>query len=63
MRLQVVGSLDRDASVELDGTAESFAARYIGADGRTTAGLFANRPAEAAALRRALIVDASAVAA
>jgi hypothetical protein len=63
MRLQVVGSPDRDGVCELEGTAESFAARYIGADGRTTAALFANRPAEAAAFRRTLTTNALALAA
>jgi hypothetical protein len=63
MRLQVVGSPDRDGVCELEGTAESFAARYVGADGRTTAALFANRPAEAAAFRRTLTTNALALAA
>ena len=63
MRLQIVGSPDRDDSVELDGDTESFAVQYTGADGRTTGALFANRRAEAAAFRRALNTDALAVAA
>lgn len=63
LRLQVVGSPDRDNAFEFDGDAESFAVRYIGAEGRTSAALLANRPAEAAALRRSLLEDALALAA
>ena len=49
--------------LELDGDADSFAVRYLDADGRTRAALLANRPAEAAALRRALAAAGLALAA
>jgi 3-phenylpropionate/trans-cinnamate dioxygenase ferredoxin reductase subunit len=54
LRLQVVGSPRPDDTVELDGGSDSFAARYLDDAGHTRAALLANRPAEAAALRRAL---------
>ena len=63
LRLQVVGTPARDDAVELEGGGNSFAVRYLDAGGRTRAGLFANRPAEAAALRRTLLEDALALAA
>jgi len=63
LRLQVVGTPAPEDAFELDGSADSFAVRYLDASGRTRAGLLANRPAEAAALRRALLEDALALAA
>jgi len=54
MRLQVVGSPRPSDPVELDGDADSFVARYLDSDGSTRAALLANRPLEAAALRREL---------
>ena len=63
LRLQVVGTPKPDQAFELDGDAESFAVRYFGTDGRTSAALLANRPAEAASLRRSLLEDALALAA
>lgn len=62
-RLQVVGSPHPDDSFEFDGDGESFAVRYLHADGRTKAALLANRPTEAAELRRALAEEALAWAA
>ena len=41
-------------TLELDGTEDAFTARHLGADGSTHAGIYANRPADAAALRRSL---------
>ena len=43
-----------DDAVVVDGTDESFAVRYLDSAGLTRAGLLANRPTEAAALRREL---------
>lgn len=63
LRLQVVGTPAPDDAFELEGGGDSFAVRYLDADGRTRAGLLANRPAEAAALRRTLLEDALALAA
>lgn len=54
LRLQVVGSPRPNDPLELDGGGDSFAARYLDETGHTRAALLANRPAEAAALRRAL---------
>jgi NADPH-dependent 2,4-dienoyl-CoA reductase/sulfur reductase-like enzyme len=51
LRLQVVGTPRPTHRVELEGTADSFTARYVDAWGRTQAAVLANRPAEAAALR------------
>ena len=63
LRLQVVGTPAPEDAFELEGDADSFAVRYLDAGGRTRAGLLANRPAEAAALRRTLLEDALALAA
>jgi hypothetical protein len=63
LRLQVVGSPNRDSTYAFDGDSESFAVRYVDAQGRTSAALLANRPLEAAALRRSLLEDALALAA
>ena len=52
LRLQVVGSPRPDDPFELDGDGDSFAVRYLDANGTHRAGLLANRPLEAAALRR-----------
>jgi NADPH-dependent 2,4-dienoyl-CoA reductase/sulfur reductase-like enzyme len=54
LRLQVVGTPRPSHRLELEGASDSFVARYVDAWGRTRAAAFANRPAEAAALRRAL---------
>ncbi len=54
LRLQVVGSPHPDDRFELEGDADSFAVRYLDQDGATRAALLANRPLEAAALRREL---------
>jgi NADPH-dependent 2,4-dienoyl-CoA reductase/sulfur reductase-like enzyme len=54
LRLQVVGTPHPEDELEFDGGADSFAARYLDTSGRTHAALLANRPAEAAALRREL---------
>jgi NADPH-dependent 2,4-dienoyl-CoA reductase/sulfur reductase-like enzyme len=53
-RLQVVGDPYPDDPFQLDGDDDSFSARYLDHQGRTRAALFANRPTEAAALRRQL---------
>jgi 3-phenylpropionate/trans-cinnamate dioxygenase ferredoxin reductase subunit len=63
LRLQVVGSPRPDDTFELDGGGDSFAVRYLDASGVVHAGLLANRPAEAAELRRRLTGDALALAA
>jgi 3-phenylpropionate/trans-cinnamate dioxygenase ferredoxin reductase subunit len=63
LRLQVVGTPGGDDALELDGGGESFAVRYLDANGRTRAALLANRPRDAAALRRALLEDAPRLAA
>ncbi len=63
LRLQVVGTPAPEDAFELEGGGDSFAVRYLDAGGRTRAGLLANRPAEAAALRRTLLEDALALAA
>jgi 3-phenylpropionate/trans-cinnamate dioxygenase ferredoxin reductase subunit len=54
LRLQLVGDPQGAATVELDGCEESFAARYLDADGRLVAALAANRAADVAAFRREL---------
>ena len=54
LRLQVVGSPRPCDSVEVEGDADSFTARYLDEGGVTRAALFANRPREAAALRSEL---------
>lgn len=54
LRLQLVGRPEPGDRVELDGDPDSFSARYVAADGRLRAALLANRPQEAATLRRAL---------
>jgi 3-phenylpropionate/trans-cinnamate dioxygenase ferredoxin reductase subunit len=54
LRLQHVGHAEEWARVELDGTRESFIARYIDREGHVAAILLANRPREIGAARREL---------
>jgi 3-phenylpropionate/trans-cinnamate dioxygenase ferredoxin reductase subunit len=54
LRLQMVGMPQPDDALELDGEGDSFAVRYLDETGSVRAALLANRPAEAAALRRHL---------
>jgi 3-phenylpropionate/trans-cinnamate dioxygenase ferredoxin reductase component len=54
LRLQHVGHAEEWASVDIDGDAESFTARYLAEDGQPLAALVANRPREVATLRREL---------
>jgi NADPH-dependent 2,4-dienoyl-CoA reductase/sulfur reductase-like enzyme len=54
LRLQLVGDPRGAATVDLDGSEESFTARYLDAEGRLVAALAANRSADVAALRREL---------
>lgn len=63
LRLQVVGSPADGAVAELDGGDDSFAVRYRGRDGLVHAAVFANRPADAAELRRSLLDERLAIAA
>ena len=62
LRLQIVGTPPRDATAVVTGDDDSFRVDYLEA-GMVRAGVFANRPAEAAGLRRALAEPAQAVAA
>jgi 3-phenylpropionate/trans-cinnamate dioxygenase ferredoxin reductase subunit len=54
LRLQYVGHADGWTAVEIDGDIDSFTVRYLGEDGSLVAALLANRPREAATLRREL---------
>ena len=56
LRLQIVGSPEPDdvLAFDGDGSGDSFAVRYLDAAGSTRAALLANRPAEAADVRRGL---------
>lgn len=54
LRLQLIGRPEPGDRVELEGDPESFAARYLTPGGQLRAALLANRPGEAAALRREL---------
>lgn len=54
LRLQCVGLPDGYASAEVVGESDSFAVRYFDREGRLLAALFANRPREAASLRKEL---------
>lgn len=54
LRLQVVGTPRPDDPFDFEGDADSFTIRYRDDDGSVRAALFANRPAEAGALRRHL---------
>ncbi len=58
MRLQLIGRPEPGDSVDLDGDDASFTATYVANDGCVSATLLANRPSEAATLRRALAVAA-----
>jgi NADPH-dependent 2,4-dienoyl-CoA reductase/sulfur reductase-like enzyme len=53
-RLQVVGTPRPDDEFAFDGGDDAFTVRYLDGEGRTRAALLANRPAEAAELRRQL---------
>lgn len=63
LRLQIVGTPEPHHALEVDGDAGSFVVRYLDHDGATGAALFANRPAEAAGLRRRLADETVALAA
>jgi 3-phenylpropionate/trans-cinnamate dioxygenase ferredoxin reductase subunit len=63
LRLQYVGHAEEWAAVELEGDADSFAARYLDREGRLLAALLANRPREVGTLRRELAAGAVAEAA
>ena len=63
LRLQVVGTPSLDHELVFDGGGDSFAFRYRDDAGRTCAGVFANRAADAAELRRTLADTPLAVAA
>jgi NADPH-dependent 2,4-dienoyl-CoA reductase/sulfur reductase-like enzyme len=54
LRLQIVGTPIPDATLDIDGDEGAYAVRYFNRAGAVTAGVFANRPTEAAALRRSL---------
>jgi len=54
LRLQIVGTPEPEDVLAFDGDGDSFAVRYLDAAGSTHAALLANRPAEAADLRRGL---------
>ena len=53
-----MGHAEDWAAVELEGEADSFAARCLDAEGRLLAALLANRPREVGALRRELAAGA-----
>lgn len=57
LRLQHVGHPQGWARVVLEGSPESFSARYYSRDGTLLAGLLANRPREVAGLRRELAAE------
>jgi NADPH-dependent 2,4-dienoyl-CoA reductase/sulfur reductase-like enzyme len=63
LRLQIVGTPAPDDVLAFDGGDDSFAVRYLDAAGSTRAALLANRPAEAADVRRGLTERALALAA
>jgi NADPH-dependent 2,4-dienoyl-CoA reductase/sulfur reductase-like enzyme len=63
LRLQLVGTPHPDDACELSGDGESFAAHYLDETGGLRAVLLANRPAEAASVRRRLAENAVALAA
>jgi 3-phenylpropionate/trans-cinnamate dioxygenase ferredoxin reductase subunit len=54
LRLQLVGDPRPATEVELDGSEDSFTARYVAPDGRLLSALTANRSADIAVLRREL---------
>jgi NADPH-dependent 2,4-dienoyl-CoA reductase/sulfur reductase-like enzyme len=63
LRLQVVGDPRPHDPFVLEGGEDSFSVRYLDRNGGTRAALFANRPTEAAGLRRSLAEAAPACAA
>jgi NADPH-dependent 2,4-dienoyl-CoA reductase/sulfur reductase-like enzyme len=63
LRLQVVGTPRPEHRLVLDGTDDCFAVAYVDELGVTRAGVFANRPVDAAALRRRLAAPEPALAA
>ena len=63
LRLQHVGHAEEWASVEIEGDADCFAARYLDRRGRPLAVLLANRPRQVGAVRRELAEAALAEAA
>jgi NAD(P)H-nitrite reductase large subunit len=54
LRLQIIGSPGPDHILEVEGGEDSFALRFLTAGGTIGAAVLANRPTEAAAVRRAL---------
>jgi NADPH-dependent 2,4-dienoyl-CoA reductase/sulfur reductase-like enzyme len=56
LRLQCVGHAQAHRRTEVDLDGDSFAVRYLGRQGQLVAALVANRPREAATLRRELAV-------
>lgn len=58
LRLQLVGDPLTASAVELEGSAESFVARYRGAGGQLVAGLAVNRPDAVVPLRCELVLAA-----
>ena len=63
LRLQIVGIPGPDDTLDIDGDDDAYAVRYRDQGGSVTAGVFANRPAAAADLRRALAEQGLALAA
>lgn len=54
LRLQIVGVPDQGNMLDIDGEEDAFAVSFRDGGGSVTAGVFANRPGDAAALRREL---------
>ena len=54
LRLQIVGTPSPGDAIEIEGAEDAYAVRYTDAMGSVTAGVFANRPADAAAMRQSL---------
>lgn len=54
LRLQIVGTPGPDHALDVEGDENAYAVRYLDRSGSVTAGVFANRPTDAAALRRIL---------
>jgi NADPH-dependent 2,4-dienoyl-CoA reductase/sulfur reductase-like enzyme len=63
LRLQIVGTPRPGDAIEVEGSADAFRVHYLDEQGAVRAGLLANRPAEAAELRRLLARRALALAA
>lgn len=63
LRLQVVGTPRPEHRPIIEGGADAFTVEYVDGRGATCAGVYANRPADAAALRRRLAERTLAVAA